>query len=152
LTRLLQILLLIFQLRRAKEDNMATTTPSTAPIADPAWDAAPTTTTNDLNSIAGVDSWLHDAVEPADARFAHYSDQWSYFMFWINDIRYADRVGTGNQITTGESQNTKNARETRTVVEGGPHLVNRGKPFTTPGATQVVRRTGHGDVAFVLKS
>ncbi|KAK5126070.1 hypothetical protein LTR85_011425 [Meristemomyces frigidus] len=99
------------------------------------WQQARTTTKDDLDKFGNVDDWLHNAVEPIAAGAPTYSDQWSFFMFWINDIRYADRKGQGNTITTGESQNFKNARETRTVVESGPTLVASGTPLTTPGAS-----------------
>jgi hypothetical protein len=54
----------------------------------------------------------------------HYSDQWSFFVFWINDIRYADRKHHSNEITTGDSNNTLNARATKNVVSSGPTLLN----------------------------
>jgi len=95
---------------------------STTP--DDAWDSAPLTTQADLDKFGGVDQWLR-TVEGAASGGNNYSDDWSLFMFWINDIRYADRRHQGNQITTGDSQNTKNTRQTRTVVDSGPTFIRR---------------------------
>lgn len=102
---------------------------------DLAWEVASATTVDDLNLLGGMDDWLREvgSVDRGDA----YWDQWSFWMFWINDVRYANRKNTGNDRTVGDSQVTRNARETRTVAETVPQLVGKGEPFHTPGSTDV---------------
>jgi hypothetical protein len=75
-------------------------------IKDDAFDLARRTTIDDLSMFGDVDNWLRP-VEGVAAGSANYSDQWSYFMFWVNDIRFADRKHEGNQITTGERENRR---------------------------------------------
>ena len=97
-----------------------------------AFDVARRTTIDDLNLFSNVDDWLRALEQLTTEGGVHYSDQWLYYMFWINDIRYADRKSHSNEITIGDSTITVNERETRTIVESGPTLINSNTTSTLP--------------------
>jgi hypothetical protein len=71
-------------------------------VKDDAWDAAQLTTQGNLNTIDNVDECLRSMEALAGG--GHYEDNWSFFMFWINAIRYPDRKHQSNEITTGDSK------------------------------------------------
>jgi hypothetical protein len=94
-------------------------------VSDDPWDSARSTTKNDLATIGNVDTLLSAAEQLTGEGGSHYQDEWSFYIFWINYIGYADRRHQANEITEGESNVMINARATRTVLESGPTLLSR---------------------------
>ncbi|KAJ9659512.1 hypothetical protein H2198_003087 [Neophaeococcomyces mojaviensis] len=120
--------------RREALDFKIEPPPPLLELDDLAFDSARRTTVDDLNVFGRVDDWLRAAEQLSGEGGVHYSDQWSFYMFWINDIRYADRRHQGNEITTGDSTKTVNERETRTVIQEGPKLIASTSTSTPPVA------------------